>query len=81
MGHRTVTVPSSRAGGRGQLAAAPVAQVREGGGRCRPEVVGVVRGTHLDGVEEGTCQDVTVDQMSMVRERETGSAPPGFPAC
>ena len=44
MGHRTVTVPSSRAGGRGQLAAAPVAQVREGGGRCRPEVVGVVRG-------------------------------------
>jgi len=80
LGHRTVTVPSSRAGGRGQLAAAPVAQVREGGGRCRPEVVGVVRGTDLDGVEEGTSQDVTV-VLSMVRERETGSAPPGFSAC
>ena len=40
----------------------------------------MVRGTDLDGVEEGTSQDVTV-VLSMVRERETGSAPPGFSAC
>ena len=75
-----MTVPSSRARAKGQLAAAPVAQVREGDGRCRTEVAGVVKGTDLDGIEEGTCPDGTVDQVSIVRERETGSAPPGFPA-
>lgn len=37
----------------------------------------MVKGTDLDGIKEGTCQDVTVDQMSVVREREAGSVTPG----